>query len=428
MNAGVIGIEVYFPRWYVEQQHLEKFMHVPAGKFTKGLGQERMSFVDETEDTYSMALTVVHNLLDKYQVDPKSIGRLECGSETHLDLSKSIKSHVMPIFEEAGNHDIEGVDSLHACYSATAALFNSVAWMYSPSWDGRLAIVVAVDIAEYEQGPALCTGGAGAVAMLIGPNASLVLDPVRASFMSHVYDFYKPDLSNPFPVVFGEYSNKCYMNALDQCYKRLKDKYKARNEKISLDNFEDALFHCPYSKLFEKARARLEFLDENKDLNQNSVLERTLPLTKINRNVGNTYTGSLYMCLASLVDSFGEELQGKRILLFSYGSGCAASMFSFSVASNSAGALGKMQNVLQIDKRLNQRIECSVGFFLECRDARKKFQKDALNLKPPAAARRKIAPLQTRAGNSLERTYVLTQVDQHGRRSYSRLQHIKCSL
>jgi hydroxymethylglutaryl-CoA synthase len=41
---------------------------------------------------------------------------------------------------------------------------------------GRLAIVVAADVATYAQGGARPTGGAGAVAMLIGPNAPLVLD------------------------------------------------------------------------------------------------------------------------------------------------------------------------------------------------------------------------------------------------------------
>ena len=41
---------------------------------------------------------------------------------------------------------------------------------------GRYAIVVAGDIAVYATGNARCTGGAGAIAMLIGPNAPLILD------------------------------------------------------------------------------------------------------------------------------------------------------------------------------------------------------------------------------------------------------------
>ena len=41
---------------------------------------------------------------------------------------------------------------------------------------GRFALVVCADIAVYASGNARPTGGAGAVAMLIGPNAPLVIE------------------------------------------------------------------------------------------------------------------------------------------------------------------------------------------------------------------------------------------------------------
>lgn len=41
---------------------------------------------------------------------------------------------------------------------------------------GRYAMVVCGDIAVYARGNARPTGGAGAVAMLVGPEAPLVLD------------------------------------------------------------------------------------------------------------------------------------------------------------------------------------------------------------------------------------------------------------
>ena len=69
----------------------------------------------------------------------------------------------------------------------------------SSAWDGRLAIVVAGDISVYAAGPARPTGGAGVVAMLIGPDAPLVLEPgMRASYMEDAYDFYKPDLGSEY--------------------------------------------------------------------------------------------------------------------------------------------------------------------------------------------------------------------------------------
>lgn len=74
------------------------------------------------------------------------------------------------------NSDIEGIDSKNACYGGTAALFNAVNWVESSSWDGRYALVVAGDIAIYAEGGARPVGGAGAVAMLIGPDAPLALE------------------------------------------------------------------------------------------------------------------------------------------------------------------------------------------------------------------------------------------------------------
>ena len=105
-----------------------------------------------------------------------SIGRIDVGTETIIDKSKATKTVLMDLFAEAGNTDVEGVDSKNACYGSTAALFNSVNWIESSSWDGRNAIVVAADIAIYAKGAARPVGGAGAVAMLIGPNAPVVFE------------------------------------------------------------------------------------------------------------------------------------------------------------------------------------------------------------------------------------------------------------
>ena len=132
-----------------------------------------------------------------------------------IDKSKSVKTVIMQLFEESGNSDVEGVSSTNACYGGTAALFNSVDWIESSSCDGRLAMVVCADIAVYEPGPARPTGGVGAVAMLIGPNASIVLERgLRASRFAHNYDFYKPDLTSPYPIVDGQLSVKCYLQVL----------------------------------------------------------------------------------------------------------------------------------------------------------------------------------------------------------------------
>jgi len=134
-DVGILAIEVYFPKTYVSQEKLEEFDGVSKGKYTIGLGQRKMGFCSDREDINSLALTVVHNLLDKTSIDRKTIGRLEVGTETLIDKSKSVKTVLMQLFE--GNSAIEGVDTTNACFGGTQALFNALDWIESSSWDGK---------------------------------------------------------------------------------------------------------------------------------------------------------------------------------------------------------------------------------------------------------------------------------------------------
>jgi hydroxymethylglutaryl-CoA synthase len=127
-DVGIVGIEIYFPSQYVDQTELEKFDGVSEGKYTIGLGQTRMGFCSDREDVNSLSLTVLDRLISKYGIAYSDIGRLEVGTETLIDKSKSVKSVLMKLFEESGNSDVEGVDSTNACYGGTAALFNCVDW------------------------------------------------------------------------------------------------------------------------------------------------------------------------------------------------------------------------------------------------------------------------------------------------------------
>lgn len=345
-----------------------------------------------------MALTTLSSLLRKYNIDPKSIGRLEVGTETILDKSKSVKSVLMQLFEPSGNTNVEGVDTVNACYGGTNALFNSINWLESSAWDGRDAIVVCGDIALYAKGNARPTGGAGCVAMLIGPDAPIVFEPgLRGTHIAHAYDFYKPDLTSEYPVVDGHFSIKCYTQAVDACYKAynareqvLKEKGAAQNgvvadDKTPLDRFDHVLFHAPTCKLVAKSYARLLYndylanpshpafkdvpaelrdLDYDKSLSDRNVEKTFMALTKkrfdervkpsieVATMCGNMYSASVYGGLVSLLSNVTfDPSQPKRVAVFSYGSGLASSMFSFKIV----GDVSTMAKKLDLHNRLNAR-------------------------------------------------------------------------
>jgi len=411
-DVGIVNMEIYFPSQYVDQTELEVHDGVSAGKYTIGLGQTKMGFCDDREDINSLCLTAVERLMRKTpNLTYADVGRLEVGTETLIDKSKSVKSVLMKLFEGSGNTDVEGVDSTNACYGGTAALFNCVSWVESSYWDGRYAVAVAADIAIYSTGAARPTGGAGAVAMLIGPNAPLVLDRgLRATHVQHAYDFYKPDMSSEYPTVDGKLSIQCYLQSLDQCYQLYKHKAaRLSNNKtagsgnggnssslpttpVSLDTFDAILFHSPFCKLVQKSFARLylnDFLDASEeekeskysmsDLKNFKSVElsktyfdrdvekafmtqskscfesKTKPSLMMATNVGNMYTASLYGGLVSyLTSSSRDQMVGKRVALFSYGSGFVSSFFSLRV-KEVAGLDVLLESLADVRTRLEAR-------------------------------------------------------------------------
>ncbi|KAJ1378320.1 Thiolase-like [Sesbania bispinosa] len=157
----------------------------------------------------------------------------------------------------------EEMTKKNACYGETAALFNCVNWVESSSWEGRYGLVVCTDSAVYAEGPARPTGGAAAIAMLIGPNAPIVFESkLKESHMSHAYDFYKPNRACEYTVVDGKLSQTCYLMALDNCYNNLSHKYeKLEGRQFSLADDEYFVFYSPYNKLVQKSFARLAFND-----------------------------------------------------------------------------------------------------------------------------------------------------------------------
>lgn len=443
-NVGIVAVEIYFPKRYIEQAELEKYDKVSTGKYTIGLGQTKMGFCDDREDINSIALTAVQNLIEKYKISYKDIGRVEVGTETIIDKSKSVKSVLMQLFADSGNTDVEGIDTKNACYGGTSALFNSLDWVESSSWDGRYALVVAGDIAIYASGPARPTGGAGCVAMLIGKDAPIVFDRgLRSTHMEHVWDFYKPDLTSEFPVVDGHLSNSCYLKALDICYNRYIDKLvqKEKVEDPTIKFFDYALFHSPYCKLVQKSYARLFYNDfkrnpalegfesflqfqnidyeeslRSKELEKALVgisksfyQSRVLPTLLLATQIGNMYCASLYGTLVSLLSSEDEkDLIGKRVAMFSYGSGLSSSFFSFQIRKS----VKDISEKLDIKNRLDSRLIVQPEKFVE-----------VMNSREETHGKKDFEPNGDNSSideTMFEGTYYLEKIDSKWRRFYKR--------
>lgn len=430
-DVGILAMDVYFPQRCVAQKDLEVADGVSEGKYRIGLGQERMAFMGDREDVNSIAMSAVHNLLSKYNIDPGQVGRLEVGTETLIDKSKSTKTHIMELL--GTNSNVEGVTSINACYGGTAAILNSIAWVESSAWDGRYAVVVCGDIAVYAPGPARPTGGAGAVAMLIGPDAPLPLSHQRHSHAEHCWDFYKPEMHSEYPAVDGHLSNTIYLRSVDVCYNHFLQKTTPDG---CVSTFDYMCFHSPYNKLVVKSVGRLLYNDyvrnpegcdpalgealaqwhpdavppgttyadrgldgALKKISAQVYAQKCAPSAALSKEIGNSYTGALWMNLVSLVHNVvragpshptpppaalahrrpsprlrplaraqRRDLVDKRIFMFSYGSGSLATAFCIyprapSAAQNPQFTCEAIAQTIDLQNRLASRSVLSPAEF-----------------------------------------------------------------
>lgn len=456
----------------MRQEDLEAHDGVPAGKYTIGLGQQGLSFCGDREDAVSMAMTVLRQLMDKHNISAADIGRLDVGTESEIDASKSIKSHLMMVLQEESPDatDVEGCDCVHACYGGTVAVQNAINWVESRSWDGRYAVVIMSDVAVYARGPARPTSGAGAVALLIGPDAPLAFERgLSATYMTNAYDFYKP--SGLFPTVDGRMSVYCYLEALDRVYLKYASKFAQQHGRpFGIADADHALFHAPYNKLVQKAFARLVYLDlsrpfdacgsdsssagttgEEFEINPNTIAKRATartlavplgegphplppakmpkeldkalvahtfeeydrkvrPSTCVSRLCGNMYAASVWSGVAQLIETTGADLEGRRILIFSYGSGLAATAFSL-IGRHVDGpfSLDRLQAGSDLAMRLAKRLARSPADFEE-----------ALNLAEARYGRSDYKPELPPIEDLETGTYYLDGVDSKYRRRYCR--------
>ena len=124
----------------------------------------------------------------------------------------------------------------------------------------------------------------------------------------------------------------------------------------------------------------------------------------ITEQCGNSYCGSLYAGLLSLVSARASELPGSRVLMFSYGSGLAATLFSLQAYPGVA----RIRDVADVTNRLAARTPVDPSSYTAMLAARETTHA-LTGFRPhmdPAAL--------------FKGTYYLKHVDGRDRRSYAR--------
>ena len=316
MKIGIDKIGFYTPHLYVDMNKLAVARHVEPEKFTIGIGQSQMAVPPLTQDSVTLAANAALEILD--EEDRNQIDLVIFGTESGIDHSKSAAVYVHHLL--GINPHARSIEMKQACYSTTAAM--QLAKGHIALHPEKKALVLASDIARYGLNTGgEATQGAGAVAIVISANPSIMeLESESAYLTNDIMDFWRPVYSDT-AFVDGKFSNEQYIAFFNQVWGQYKEQTGA-----TLEDFEAICFHLPYTKMGLKALRTV--LDETSEAVQERLLNHYQISTTYNRNVGNIYTGSLYLSLLSFLEQAQNLQAGAKIGLYSYGSGAVGEFFA----------------------------------------------------------------------------------------------------
>lgn len=406
IRVGIDDISVYVPRLFISTTgEFATSRGLEPAKLTRGIGIERIAVPDRHEDAATMAAMSALDLIRRNGVNPEKIGRIYVGTESAVDEAKAIGTYVIGMLEKVlGSGSLEECSTVEfksACIGATHALENVCDWLRA-SDEGQVGIVIASDIAKYGlRTPGEYTQGAGAVSLLVKRDPRLIeIEPYRGVYTRDENDFFRP-VGRATAVVNGKHSNSCYLSAMEGAFVSYRRKVLSSGAVVLgpgeclTDHVSAILFHIPYPRMVEYAAEAIfsqewrsllrwrgiveseigpEPVSENfsgeeeyqraaaqymKKFSKSSLFldafnSKVRDSTRISGQVGNAYTGSIYLGLASLLEA-GELTAGSRICFGSYGSGCSAAVFS-GLVQPGVGTLASTG----ISRRLEERMKISV--------------------------------------------------------------------
>lgn len=320
MQLGIDDLAFATADRYLDLADLAPVHGVDVAKYTVGLGQDRMSVCAPDEDVVTLAAAAALPLVeDLDDAGRAAIRTVLFATESGIDQSKSAGVYVHRLLGLSPAARV--VELKQACYAGTSALQMALA-LVSRNPEQKV-LVICSDVARYDVGSSgEPTQGCGAVAMLVTADPRLVaIEPVSGLHTTDVMDFWRPNYRST-AVVDGRLSLRAYTDSLAGAWQDFQAQGGA-----ALADIDAFVYHQPFTKMAVKAHAHLARVAGGpRDAEtQATQIADTL---RYNREIGNSYTASMYIGLASLLDHATDDLTGSRIGFFSYGSGSVGEFFT----------------------------------------------------------------------------------------------------
>lgn len=320
-----------------------------------------LPFEDSVTNAVNAALPILQRL-EPAQRD--SIELVITASESGLDFGKSLATWVHRYLELPSR--CRAFEVKQACYGGTAALQMAAASLLAGGNPGAKALVIATDMARpsVKLSYAEPSQGVAAAAMLVGFDPAVLDLDIGASGL---HSFEVLDTCRPDPVVETgdpDLSLMCYLDCLTAAF----EDYKARVDGVDfVDSFDFLAFHTPFAGMVKGAHRNLmrRICRARPPEIEQDFQRRLGDSLRYCEQIGNAYSATLYVALASLIDHAAQLDRPYRVGLFSYGSGCVSEFFSGVVSPQAR----QRQAPLRIQEALDSRTRLSMRQYdeiIEC--------------------------------------------------------------
>jgi hydroxymethylglutaryl-CoA synthase len=316
---GIHDLSVATTQYVLTHETLAAQNGADVAKYHRGIGQRSMSVPAVDEDIVTMAAAAAAPIVARHGAD--RIRTIVFATETSVDQAKAAGIHVHSLLGMPSATRV--VELKQACYSGTAALQFAIGLVHRDR--SEQVLVIASDVSKYELGsPGEATQGAAAVAMLVSAEPALVrIEDPSGMFTADIMDFWRPNY-RATALVDGYESISAYLQAVEGVWKD----YTERGGR-ALDEFSAFCYHQPFTKMAYKAHRHL-LHHCGHDVDEAEVTRAIEHTTTYNAVIGNSYTASMYLALAALLDN-ADDLTDQAIGFLSYGSGSVAEFFAGTV-------------------------------------------------------------------------------------------------
>ncbi|KAF5075336.1 hydroxymethylglutaryl-CoA synthase [Methanobacterium aggregans] len=306
--SGIVGYGVYIPSYRIKVEEIAKVWGDDPKAISRGLVVNEKSVPAPDEDTATISVEAARNSLKRAMIDPKKIGAVYVGSESHPYAVKPTATIVAEAIE--ATPELTAADLEFACKAGTAGMQAAMGLVDSGIVEYGLAI--GADTAQGAPGDALeYTASAGGAAYIIGKENTVADFEGTYSFTTDTPDFYRRE-GRPYPKHGGRFTGE------PAYFKHVLSGAKGLFNKMGTEasDYDHVIFHQPNGKFYIRAARKLGFNEEQ---------YKTGLLTPV---IGNTYSGATPLGLAAVLDI---AKPGDRVMAVSYGSGAGSDAFSITV-------------------------------------------------------------------------------------------------